>query len=250
MKERTNLKKVSEQAMRVLDTISNVWSLLLLSFASLTLVLAIDFLDLNPTSYRIWDQFYSASTSVLGGVVGSIIIYLIVVHFPERKKRKITKKFFKKFYREIKEDILLEVISASINGGRKDLVADQSTIARLLTIEGFRETFKGGSEGNEGFYAFRNWISDDVAEYREIVLNLRLLARQIEYLLHNYPISDARIFSFFKRLENFLIKLEAVGPGYNEEKLLSRFIWEIYAGTNIIDGFIGYDVVERTIEEM
>ena len=52
------------------------------------------------------------------------------------------------------------------------------------------------------------------------------------------------------RLEMFLIRLERIGPGYNEEKILSGFIWEIFAGWNSIHGYQGFDIVEKMIDDI
>ena len=160
----------------------------------------------------------------------------------------------KQQYADVKKAILHEVISASRKGGRTDLmIVDSYTIERLLTTDGFREAFEGGKEGHGGFYAFRNYMSEgDVPEYQEIIINLQILSKQIDYVLHNYPIKDGNIFGFFKRLEGLLIRLENRSTGYyeDEEGMLSSFIWEVFSGYSIIEGYRGYDIVEKMIEEI
>lgn len=197
-----------------------------------------------------WNEFYSISSQFLIGALISFLFYFLVVYIPERRRRRIIKQNLRKLYADVKHDILYQVIFASQKGGRTDLSADSETVERLLTVDGFKAAFDSGSEGHEGFYAFRNYIGDDVHEYRQIILNLQILAKQIDYILHNYPLTDEKLFNFFKRLDAFLFRLEKIGPGYDEEKVLSGFIREIFGGFSLIEGYRGYDIIEKMIEDI
>ena len=77
-----------------------------------------------------------------------------------------------------------------------------------------------------------------------------MLSKQIDFVLHNYAIDDQNVFDFFKRLELLLMNLQANGAGYIESKPLCRFIWEIFAGWSFVDGYRGYDIVQKTIEDL
>ena len=213
-----------------------------------------NFLQIVCTETGFWTAFYDISSSFLIGGLISFLFYFLVIHIPERKKRRIIKVNLKQQYANVKEAILHEIISASRKGGRTDLViGGKYTIKRLLTTDGFIEVFEGGREGHEGFYAFRNYMSKgDVPEYREIIINLKVLSKQIDYVLHNYPIKDEKIFDFFKWLEGFLIRLENRSTGYyqDEEGLLSSFIWPVFSGYSTINGYMGYDFIEKMIEEI
>lgn len=37
---------------------------------------------------------------------------------------------------------------------------------------------------------------------------------------------------------------------YDESKALCRFVWEIFAGFNFIDGDRGYDIIEKMINDI
>jgi hypothetical protein len=73
-------------------------------------------------------------------------------------------------------------------------------------------------------------MSEETNEFREIILSL--LSKQIEYVLHNYPIQIQSVLEFFKRLRAFLLRMDSHKPGYDESKSLFSFIWETYAGLN------------------
>ncbi len=178
------------------------------------------------------------------------MFYFLVVYVPERRKRRIVKDNLRQQYRGLKSDIMWQVIFASQKGGRTDLEADHETVEDLLTIEGYRKAFDGAREGHEGIHAFCNGINADGSQYRAIVWNLQVLAKQIDYVLHNYTITDAAIFDLFKHLEVYLLRLVDTEPGYDEAKGLSIFIEEIFGGFSVIEGCRGYDIVEKMIEEI
>ena len=119
-----------------------------------------------------------------------------------------------------------------------------------MEVDEFKAKFAHGREADEGFYAFENQMSGETHEFREIILSFRVLSKQIEYILHNYAIEDQKVFDFFKRLEAFLLRMQHLQPGYDESKALTGFIWEIFAGFNFIEGYRGYDVIEKMIDDI
>jgi len=119
-----------------------------------------------------------------------------------------------------------------------------------MNPEAFKKTFGQGREANEGFYAFQNQMHEDTPEFMSIIRNIKLLSRQIEFVLYKYDIEDQQQFELIKRLEFFLLSLQEARPGYDESKELCRFIWDIFAGWDSINGYVGYDRIERLIEDI
>lgn len=204
----------------------------------------------NVTAMRWWADIFGLTSNLLAGGLVSFLFYFLVVHLPEARRKTIIKNNLQKVYYSIKKDILWEVVQASIKGGRKDLTLDFDAIEKLMIPDNFEAAFKDGREADEGFYAFQNQMSDDTLEFRQILLFFEMLSRQIEFVLHNYDIEDQNAFDFFKRLELMLLQLRATGPGYDESKPLCRFIWEVYAGWNWIDGHRGYDIIQKMIDDI
>lgn len=197
-----------------------------------------------------WIDLFGVLVSILTGGMISFLFYFLVVIVPENRKRTIIKSNLSKIYRDIKRDILWQIVSASIKGGRSDLTTNVDEVDKLMGLDAFKAAFARGREADEGFYAFENQMSGDTNEFREIILSFQVLSRQIEYVLHNYPIKDQKIFDFFKRLEAFLLRMHHLKPGYDESKTLCRFIYEIFAGFSIIDGYRGYDIIEKMIQDI
>jgi hypothetical protein len=197
-----------------------------------------------------WPDLFGVLGNILTGGIISFLFYFLVVFTPENRKRTIIKNNLSKFYWDIKHDILWQIVFASIRGGRSDLTTDTDEVGRLMSVEAFRAAFANGREATEGFYAFENQMSEDTNEFREIILNLQILSKQIDYVLENYAIEDQKIFDFLKRLEGFLIKIQHLQPGYDESKALCGFIWEIFSGFNIVEGYRGYDIIEKMIQDI
>lgn len=180
------------------------------------------------------------------GVV-AFIFYYVVSERIEVRRRDLVKQGALRSYRNAKRDIALAVIQASWKGGRTDLIADQTTIERALTVDGFKALFDWGREADEGFYAFQNQMSDPTPEYDEIVLNLQIIGRAVDRLIDANLLDNPEAYNSLVRLDAMLRRIERNGAGYDESKLLCSFIWQIFTGWNFIDGNLGYDPIERAI---
>jgi hypothetical protein len=205
---------------------------------------------LGLPSIKWWPDVFAIATNLLAGGLVSFLFYYLVVYLPEARKKSIIKANLQKMYKNIKMDILWAIVQASIKGGRHDLTSSFEFVESLVSPAAFKKAFEGGREGNEGFYAFANQMSDETPEFRQIVHGLTMLSKQIEFALHNYSVEDQEDFDFFKRLELLLTSLQANGSGYDESKPLCQFIWEVYAGWNWIEGDIGHDPIQKMISSL
>lgn len=240
-------------AHRTLGKIRNLFSNVLFWFGvvlvAFTAILSVHFVW--PLSKpRWWADFFGIAVGFLASGITSFLFYFLVVYVPERRRKKTIKSNLLQIYRDIKRDILQQVIHASIKGGRSDLEASCEEIERLMDPNEFRATFRDGREGHEGFYAFMNQMSDNTPEFQEIILNLKMLSKQIEFVIHNLSFDDESLFGFFKRLELTLLALKNSRPGYDESKELCRFILEICAGWGFVKGYRDHDIIERMILEL
>ncbi len=244
------MKKSPDPINRTVKFASNLFLWFLITLSSYLYLLIDDIYNIKFSYASWWPEFYDIATTFLSGGLISFIFYFLVVAVPEYRKKRIVKRNIQNIYTNVKYDIAYQIIFASQKGGRNDLQADRNTIEKVLTVSGFRELFENGRESDEGFYAFRNYMSDDVPEFREIIINLEQISKQIEFILHNYPISDPDAFDFFKYLELTLLRISKKGPGYEEEKELSNFIWRVFGGSNWIEGPRDYDPIQRMIDSI
>lgn len=193
---------------------------------------------------------FNAALSIGTGGIVSFIFYYLVNERLERSRRELLRNSIQGTYHEAKENIALAIIQASQKGGRIDLNTNFNTIEQCLTPPGFKALFEGGRESHEGYYAFQNEMSSRTPEYDEIVFNLKIIARAAERVVDNSVIHDRRTYEFFVRLSTLIERIERNGPGYDESKLLCSFIWEVFAGWNFVDGNLGYDPIERAINDL
>ena len=232
---------------------SSVLFWFVLTLVSFTLVAGSEYLGICLANRAWWDGFFGLSTPFLTGALVSFFFYFLVVWVPQRRRRRAVKDDFREFYKDLKEDIAVQIIFTSQRGGRKDLHVDGHAEQRLLTVDGFRKAFDGGREADKGFYAFSNGLNTDEGElnFRDIAWLLKMLAKEIDYVLHNYTIANVETRKFFKHLEVRLLELgESKHNDHNAHKTLCRFIYEIFAGFTHVTGPRGYDIVEKMIEDL
>ncbi len=247
MSERRDGADSKPIASRGLLTRVSTW--FVINIIMLGALLAVHFAT-SVASLKWWTDVFALATNLLAGGLVSFLFYYLVVHLPEARKKSTIQGNLQRVYQGIKKDILWAVVHASIKGGRRDLTPSMEFVESLMTPIGFKAAFDGGREAHEGFHAFVNQMHDDTHEFRQIVLALQMLSKQIEFVLHNYPVDDQHVSEFFKRLELLLMRLQASGPGYDESKPLCRFVWEVYAGWNWLDGDVGHDRIQKMISDL
>lgn len=192
----------------------------------------------------------NAALSIGTGGLTSLVFYYVMTERVERRRRRLLRDSLSSTYHDAKRNIAVAVIHASHKGGRKDIRADSDTIDRALTIAGFRAMFEGGTEGDEGFYAFQNQMSDPTPEYEEIVFNLKIISRALERIVDSHRLDDIQTYNLFVWSSALIERIQRNGAGYDESKPLCSLIWEMFAGWNFIDGKLGYDPIERAIDRL
>ncbi len=235
---------------RIKNILSSVSFWFAINLLALAALLIFHFTSIKHSRPPWWSDIFAVSVNLLTGGAVSFLFYFLVVFIPERRKKTIIKTNLKASYLNIKRDILWQVVFASRKGGRSDISTDSETIDNLMDMQKFKDAFSSGREGNEGYYAFCNQMSDDTPEFREILLKFKMLAKQIEYILDNYGFEDQQVFDFLKRLEMFLMRMEVQKPGYDESKLLCNFIYELFSGWDMIEGYRSYDKIQKMIDDI
>ena len=197
--------------------------------------------DHRSTSFT---EFFNLTDNILAGILVSFIFFFLVVHLPEKQRRNRLRKNFSQYYLSIKEDLIWQIVFSSIEGGRHDLETTSEQIAQLMDVKAFRECFSGGRESNEGWYAFANQMSKDTPQFQEIMLLLSQLKVHVEYVLMQDVFEDLGLLSFFSWLRNHLIRLERTDSSDWEKGSLLRFLYELLAGWDPINGYREFDFIE------
>lgn len=186
----------------------------------------------------------------MASVVVSFVFYYLVVYLPAERKRAIMRNGCRKMYLSTKKQLLYDILSGSWSGGRKDIQITADLIGNLMAPANFAKFFEGGHEADEGFYAFSNFIQNDEIAFRSVIFKFKLIARQLDFVLNNVEFANEEAFQKLKWLEEFLFELDDLHADYDNEKVLSRAIWSVFAGWSNIDGYRGFDPIEKAIEEI
>ena len=80
-----------------------------------------------------WPDAFAVATNLLAGGIVSFLFFYLVVHYPEQRKKAVIKRNLLGMYHCIKQDMLWNVVFASIKGGRHDLTTDADQIDKLDT---------------------------------------------------------------------------------------------------------------------
>jgi hypothetical protein len=173
------------------------------------------------------------------GYLISLFFWLLVVHFPERQRRRILRDNLARRYREFRTDTIQILLWAAID------THDSRLPEELCDHRKFREFFD--ANGKKNWYAAMNGLKKDRID--DLLLELELLAQEVSYVLNNVNIQDPNVHAFFKRLSEHIVRLRNSSTySYDQVKYLGSFLWEIHAWWSLIDGQRESDIIQDMIE--
>jgi len=175
--------------------------------------------------------------------VWDLIFYGLVVRLPEYHRRQRIKRSLAGGYQRFKEDcisVMLGVADGSYQADLTDSLVDQ---------EKFRAYFKMKlSEAQERWHAFLNNL--DERSLRELMTLLEIFRDEIVFVLNTTDIPSAEPFEFLKRLSAAIRSMRDTTLGYDETKPIERFLWEVFAGWDLITGYRKEDIIKEMIESI
>lgn len=202
---------------------------------------------LKNTWIEAWLQRLSTGNLILFdlsvGFLVSVLFYLLVVWFPDRRKKNLIKRNLAEQYQSFKEDtirILLASCQGGYQAGLPERLSEQNEFRRYFT--------EAVSDSQERWHAVLNGLNDRLL--KDLLVEFEILLNEVTYVLNNVNIEDPNVFSFFKRLSQVVYKLKNTTLEYDDVKTLSGFLWELLAGWDVIDGYRKHDIVGLMIEEI
>ncbi len=217
-----------------------------LSFASLFLAFRTsnDPVPVQP----VFSSFPAANPIIFDlstGFLVSVMLYWLVVWFPDRQRKRLLKRNFQEYYRLFKEDS----IGIFLGGCGISYEADLPT--KLSDPREFRKYFKEAvSDGQNRWDCFLNGLYKNDRPLKDLLVEMEILMNEVAFVLNNVRIDDRDVFAFFKRLSQAVYRLKNSTPEYDEVKPLSRFVWELFAGWSFIEGSRDTDIVEVMIRKI
>jgi hypothetical protein len=195
-----------------------------------------------------WGDVVNIYLSLFLGFITSCFTYYLTVYLPNENRKNIVKEITLKNYLFLKKNLLRQIIWGSIEKGRNDLSVDNDTIDRLLDPREFEKEFRGGKEANEGFYAFENYFDASEENWHKVVSEIKLIRHHISPILNLYALEDLKNYDFYRRLDDIVIRMETLKYGTDDYKVISRFIFEMYAGYHKNEEYIYEDIIEEMIK--
>jgi hypothetical protein len=226
------------------------WALIALLLVSITVILLTNedpffrnALCTRVPCPRISPAWHHIGYELAVGSVISLFFYWLVVRLPEYQRRQRIKRSFRTHYRRFKEDCISTILGVADGGYDVDLVDT------LLAQPNFREYFKQKvSASEERWHRFLNNL--DEANLRELKTSLEIFRVEVEFVLNTTNIPDDEAFEFLKRLSAATRSMQDTTLGYDETKVFSRFLWEVFAGFNIVSGYSEMDIIEKMIDSV
>ncbi len=177
------------------------------------------------------------------GFLVTVIFYLLVVWFPDRRRKNLIKKNMKEQYRSFKEDTIVILLSACQGSYKSGL---PKNLAKQVEFRKFVK--EAVSESQERWHVVLNGLNDRLL--KDLLVELEILMNEVSYILNNVNVEDPNVFSFFKRLSQEVYKLKNTTMEYDDVKQLSHFLWELFSGWSFIDGYREDDIVSVMIEKI
>jgi hypothetical protein len=175
------------------------------------------------------------------GALITMIFYLLVVRLPDHQRRQRLKRSLEKHYKSFREDcigIMLMVADGTYSAGLPKTLVEQDK---------FRAYFKEEvAPGMDRFDKFQNEL--DEYYLRELITRMEILRDEVAFILNNTDIPKDKPFQFLKRLSAAIYSMKDVTLGYDELKPLARFLWDVFAGWDLIEGYRKEDIVKKMID--
>ena len=185
------------------------------------------------------------------GIVVSTIFYFIVVWVPAwRHKRRIHLRL-QKAYDTFRSECIAEFLDAS----QPQSYPRQARKA-LLQQEEFRRYFKiiiNSDDNQTRWQVVLDKLHDsDLGTLQDILHRLEVLREEILYVLNHIDVHDEEVFVFFNRLSQNALYLKDVNRTPNSYQIdnTGGFLWEIFTGWSIEEGYRKYDIVQSMIDRI
>lgn len=175
------------------------------------------------------------------GFVISAAFYFIVVYLPESQKRSRIHRSMERQYQLFKKSCIgtFLILSNSQEYQHREMLLDQ---------EEFRRYFKNSNINDENRWdAVANGIQNSEYYLNEILYELRVLNDEIKFVRSTIDIHDEEVFQFLNNLSQIIHRMESTKPEYDDIKSFCRFLWEIFTGWSIIDGYRKTDIIADMI---
>ena len=205
-------------------------------------------------------QFQTGNTILFNlsvGYIVSFMFYLMIVAFPDYRKRQLYKHRLKWRYKWFKESVIRILINCYEDYRKK--YDHENSLAplknrneledKLLDYKEFRTFFMANEQQN--WYAVLNGIQYETEHLPDLYIEFQLLADEIFYVLNSINLKDDRAVSFFQNFFAHTHRLKNLSVFSDDQaKYFGGFLWEIFAQYSMIDGQLDKDRILEAISQI
>lgn len=172
--------------------------------------------------------------------LGSYFFWLLVVAYPEFRRRKLLRNNLARQYQYFKEAVVQILLWSSVG------THDSSLPKELCDHIRFRAFFD--EDGKKNWYAALNGLQERPDYLKDLLFEMELLASEVTYVLNNVPVHDEKVYRSLKLLNENIHRLKnSTVYSYDPVKYVGDFLWGILARWSFFDGQRQDDFVEQTI---
>lgn len=179
------------------------------------------------------------------GFIVSVVFYLLVVWLPTKRKRNLIKNNYKKQYSAFKKGMIIVFLSASGKSYNSEL------LNKLGVQPEFKRYFKEKeqvSQSQDRWHVVLNGLEEH--HLKDILMELELFVSETDYVLNNIEFKDKKVFEFLNELKRTVYRFKNSTLEYEDVKMISQFIWQIFAGWSWSEGYLEFDIIQDMIDEI
>jgi hypothetical protein len=187
--------------------------------------------------------FQTAIYDLSVGGITSVFFYGLLVALPEQRKRKRYKDALLRSYKIFKEDCI-----STILGAEKGVVP-MDLLNALQEQEEFRRYFK--QQWSDDLTRWDRFLNELAPHHlRDMANSMSAFREDLSITIHAIEVDDEEVFALLTRLTHAIANNQNTTLDYDDVKGFARFLWWLFAGWSIVDGYADQDQVEATIRAL
>ncbi|AVR22494.1 hypothetical protein L0Z13_08735 [Burkholderia multivorans] len=177
------------------------------------------------------------------GFVNSVVFWIMVVVYPERKRNKVMRKNLHRRYTEFRESTVQTLLHAA------GISCSSKEVQDLTDYRKFREFFDTDCKAR--WYDALNGLQTQRERMDDLLLEMEMLADEVRYVLNKINIDDDHVHASFKLLCTHILRLRRSGIyTHDQVKYVGQFIWGTLAQWSFVDGQLDVDPVQKLIDSI
>jgi hypothetical protein len=177
------------------------------------------------------------------GFVNAVIFWLLVVVWPERKRRKVIRENLRRRYQDFRETAVLTLLHVA------GICNSTDGVQELTDHRKFKAFFDADNKAR--WYDALNGLQDQRERMDDLLLEMEMLADEVRYVLNKVDIDDASVHAAFKNLCAQILRLRSHGVySHDPVKYVGQFVWGVLAQWSFIDGQMEADPIQKLIDSI